>query len=48
VLPPHNQVSYTLEDLVAKLKVAVARRVAEEIVYETITTRAKSDVQQSP
>src|SRR5580692_9025730 len=33
--PDDDQVSYTLEDLLAKLKVAVAGRVAEEIVYAT-------------
>src|ERR1700733_15124376 len=44
--PDDDQVSYTLEDLLAKLKVAVAGRVAEEIVYGTITTGAESDIQQ--
>ena len=44
--PDDDQVSYTLEDLIAKLKVAVAGRVAEEIVYGTITTGAESDIQQ--
>jgi cell division protease FtsH len=44
--PDDDQVSYTLEDLVAKLKVAVAGRVAEEIVYGTVTTGAESDIQQ--
>ena len=44
--PDDDQVSYTIEDLLAKLKVAVGGRVAEEIVYGTITTGAESDIQQ--
>ena len=36
--------SYTLQDLLAKLKAAVGGRVAEEIVYGTITTGAESDI----
>src|ERR1700760_1877286 len=44
--PDDDQVSYTLEDLLAKLNVAVAGRVAEEIIYGTITTGAESDIQQ--
>ena len=44
--PDDDQVSYTLEDLLAKLEVAVGGRVAEEIVYGTITTGAESDIQQ--
>src|ERR1700759_5616389 len=44
--PDDDQVSYTVEDLLAKLHVAVAGRVAEEIIYGTITTRAESDIQQ--
>ena len=44
--PDDDQVSYALEDLLAKLRVAVAGRVAEEIVYGTITTGAESDIQQ--
>src|ERR1700760_3847726 len=44
--PDDDQVSYTLEALIAKLKVAVAGRVAEEVVYGTITTGAESDIQQ--
>jgi cell division protease FtsH len=44
--PDDDQVSYTLEDLLAKLKVAVGGRVAEEIAYGTITTGAESDIQQ--
>jgi cell division protease FtsH len=44
--PDDDQVSYTLEDLLAKLRVTVGGRVAEEIVYATITTGAESDTQQ--
>ena len=44
--PDDDQVAYTLEDLLAKLRVAVGGRVAEEIVYGTITTGAESDIQQ--
>jgi cell division protease FtsH len=44
--PDDDQVSYTLEELLAKLKVAVGGRVAEEVVYGTITTGAESDIQQ--
>jgi cell division protease FtsH len=44
--PDDDQVSYTLEDLLAKLDVAVGGRVAEELVYGTITTGAESDIQQ--
>jgi cell division protease FtsH len=44
--PDDDQVSYTLEDLLAKLKVAVGGRVAEEVVYGTITTGAEADIRQ--
>jgi cell division protease FtsH len=44
--PDDDQVSYTFEDLLAKLNVAIGGRVAEEIVYGTITTGAESDIQQ--
>jgi cell division protease FtsH len=44
--PDDDQVAYTLEDLLAKLRVAVGGRVAEEIVYGMITTGAESDIQQ--
>jgi cell division protease FtsH len=44
--PDDDQVSYALEGLLAKLRVAVAGRVAEELVYGTITTGAESDIQQ--
>jgi cell division protease FtsH len=44
--PDDDQVSYTLEDLLAKLRVAVGGRVAEELIYGTVTTGAESDIQQ--
>src|SRR5205807_1459209 len=44
--PESDRVSYSREDLDAKIKVALGGRVAEEIVYETITTGAESDIQQ--
>jgi cell division protease FtsH len=44
--PDSDRVSYSLEDLQAKLRVALGGRVAEEVVYETITTGAESDIQQ--
>jgi cell division protease FtsH len=44
--PDDDKVSYTVEALLAKLKVAVGGRVAEEIVYGTITTGAESDIAQ--
>src|SRR5580700_11713006 len=44
--PDDDQVSYTLEALLATLQVAVGGRAAEEIVYGTITTGAESDIQQ--
>ena len=44
--PDDDHVSYTLEDLLARLRVAVGGRVAEEIVYGTITTGAESDIEQ--
>ncbi|MGI8716034.1 MAG: ATP-dependent zinc metalloprotease FtsH [Solirubrobacteraceae bacterium] len=45
--PDDDQVSYTLEDLVAKIKVALGGRAAEEIVYRTITAGAESDIEQA-
>jgi cell division protease FtsH len=45
--PDDDHVSYTLEDLLAKIKVAVGGRVAEETVFGTITTGAESDIQQA-
>jgi cell division protease FtsH len=44
--PDDDQVSYTREDLLAKIKVAVGGRAAEEIVFGTITTGAESDIDQ--
>jgi cell division protease FtsH len=44
--PDDDHVSYTLEDLLARVRVAVGGRVAEELVYGTITTGAESDIQQ--
>ncbi len=44
--PDDDQVSYTREDLLGKIKVALGGRVAEEIVYGTITTGAESDIDQ--
>jgi cell division protease FtsH len=44
--PDSDRVSYSLEDLQAKIRVALAGRVAEEVVYGTITTGAESDIQQ--
>ena len=44
--PDDDQVSYTREDLVGKIEVALGGRVAEETVYGTITTGAESDIEQ--
>jgi cell division protease FtsH len=44
--PEGDRVSYSREDLQARIHVALAGRVAEEIVYGTITTGAESDIQQ--
>jgi cell division protease FtsH len=44
--PDSDRVSYSQEDLQAKIRVALGGRVAEEIVYGTITTGAESDIQQ--
>jgi cell division protease FtsH len=44
--PDGDRVSYSREDLKAKLRVALAGRVAEELVYGTISTGAESDIQQ--
>jgi cell division protease FtsH len=44
--PDSDRVSYTLEELQAKIRVALAGRVAEEVVYGKITTGAESDIQQ--
>ena len=44
--PDDDQVSYTREALLAKIKVALGGRVAEETVFGTITTGAESDIDQ--
>ncbi|HSZ06087.1 MAG TPA: ATP-dependent zinc metalloprotease FtsH [Solirubrobacteraceae bacterium] len=44
--PDSDRVSYSLEELQAKIRVALAGRVAEEVVYGKITTGAESDIQQ--
>jgi cell division protease FtsH len=44
--PDDDQVSYTREDLLGKIKVALGGRVAEEIMFGTITTGAESDIEQ--
>jgi cell division protease FtsH len=43
--PDNDQVSYTREDLLSKVKVALGGRVAEELVFGTITTGAESDIE---
>jgi cell division protease FtsH len=43
--PDDDQVSYTREDLIGKIEVALGGRVAEETVYGTITTGAESDIE---
>jgi cell division protease FtsH len=44
--PDMDRVSYSREELEAKIKVALGGRVAEEVVYGTITTGAESDIEQ--
>ncbi len=44
--PDADRVSYSREELEAKIKVALGGRVAEEVVYDRITTGAESDIQQ--
>jgi cell division protease FtsH len=44
--PDSDRVSYSLEELQAKIRVALGGRVAEEVVYGKITTGAESDIQQ--
>ncbi len=44
--PDSDRVSYSISDLQTKIRVALGGRVAEEIVYGTITTGAESDIQQ--
>jgi len=44
--PDADRVSYSQEDLEARIKVALGGRVAEEVVYGKVTTGAESDLQQ--
>jgi cell division protease FtsH len=44
--PDTDRVSYSREQLDAKIRVALGGRVAEEVVYGRITTGAESDIQQ--
>jgi cell division protease FtsH len=44
--PDSDRVSYSREDLEAKIKVSLGGRVAEELVYGKITTGAESDIEQ--
>ena len=44
--PDSDRVSYSREDLEAKIRVALGGRVAEELVYGTISSGAESDIQQ--
>jgi cell division protease FtsH len=44
--PDSDRVSYTLDELRAKIKVALGGRSAEEVVFGAITTGAESDIQQ--
>jgi cell division protease FtsH len=44
--PDGDRVSYSREELDARIRVALGGRVAEEIVYGKITTGAESDIQQ--
>jgi cell division protease FtsH len=44
--PDSDRVSYSREELEAKIKVSLGGRVAEEVVFENITTGAESDLQQ--
>ncbi len=44
--PDADRVSYSREELDAKIKVSLGGRVAEEVIYGKITTGAESDIQQ--
>jgi cell division protease FtsH len=44
--PADDRVNYTRAELVARIKVALGGRAAEEVVYGEITTGAESDLQQ--
>jgi cell division protease FtsH len=44
--PDADRVSYSREELEAKIKVSLGGRTAEEVIYDKITTGAESDIQQ--
>jgi cell division protease FtsH len=44
--PDTDRVSYSREDLEAKIRVSLGGRAAEEVIYGTITSGAESDIQQ--
>jgi cell division protease FtsH len=44
--PDSDRVSYSREDLLAKIKVSLGGRTAEEVVYGKLTTGAESDLEQ--
>jgi cell division protease FtsH len=44
--PDTDRVSYSREDLEAKIRVALGGRAAEEVVFGTITSGAEADIQQ--
>jgi cell division protease FtsH len=44
--PDSDRVSYSRDELEAKIKVSLGGRVAEEVVYGEITTGAESDIEQ--
>jgi cell division protease FtsH len=44
--PDTDRVSYSREELEAKIRVSLGGRVAEEVIYGAITTGAESDLQQ--
>jgi len=44
--PDADRVSYSREDLEAKIRVSLGGRVAEEVVFGSITSGAESDIQQ--
>jgi cell division protease FtsH len=44
--PDNDRVSYDRQALEAKIDVALGGRVAEEVIFETITTGAESDIEQ--
>jgi cell division protease FtsH len=44
--PDNDRVSYSRDELQARIRVALGGRVAEEVVFSTITSGAESDIQQ--